>query len=372
LDVLFPPGSAVRVEEVPLRVGATRLPTATHLTGDLAVATFRAAVDLGWRRTSYSGLTRGIHDNHGRHGARSVLSEPDVEATTDEVDVESAEPVEAGDPLGWRGIGSPMAELPAGTGFGTLVHAVLEGFDPAQPDRPAHLAALAREQFAPQLAEPLASSLDPVLRTGMGPLAGGRALDGFAVADRLAELDFELPLAGGDEASGGGSQLGDIAGLLRRHLPVADPVHRYADLLEDPVLAAEGLRGYLTGSIDAVLRADGRFLVVDYKTNRLAGPGEVLTAWHYRREALDEAVLAAHYPLQALLYCVALHRFLRWRQPGYDPAVHLGGVLYLFLRGMCGADVPVGEDGVPPGVWSWKPPAELVLDLSELLAGRNS
>ena len=50
-------------------------------------------------------------------------------------------------------------------------------------------------------------------------------------------------------------------------------------------------------------------------------------------------MVEAHYPLQALLYAVALHRYLRWRQPGYDPAQHLGGVLYLFLRGMSGPGV---------------------------------
>ncbi len=61
---------------------------------------------------------------------------------------------------------------------------------------------------------------------------------------------------------------------------------------------------------------------------------------------------AAHYPLQALLYSVALHRFLRWRQPGYDPRIHLGGVLYLFLRGMCGPDTPT-VDEMPCGVFSW-------------------
>ena len=57
-------------------------------------------------------------------------------------------------------------------------------------------------------------------------------------------------------------------------------------------------------------------------------------------------MLHSDYPLQALLYCVVLHRFLRWRQPGYDPARHLGGVLYLFVRGMCGPDTPV-TDGHP-------------------------
>ncbi|WP_432513170.1 UvrD-helicase domain-containing protein [Kineococcus sp. SYSU DK001] len=370
LAARFPAGGPVAVEDVPLTAPLRRRPTPAVTATDLRVARFGATVDGDWRRTSYSGLTRGVHDTAGP--GRAVLSEPEVEATTDEADAEVGGPVEAPDPHGWRQVPSPLSDLPAGTGFGTLVHAVLEGFDPAVPDRPAHLAALARDQFAPALAEPLAAALDPVLRTPLGPLASGRSLQDFAVGDRLAELDFELPLAGGDDAGPGGSRLGDLAALLRTHLGPADPVHRYADLLEDPALAAEGLRGYLTGSIDAVLRDGDRFLVVDYKTNRLAGPGEPLTAWHYRREALDEAVLAAHYPLQALLYSVALHRFLRWRAPGYDPATHLGGSLYLFLRGMCGPGTAPGPDGVPPGVWSWAPPAALVVAVSELLAGRNA
>ena len=64
---------------------------------------------------------------------------------------------------------------------------------------------------------------------------------------------------------------------------------------------------------------------------------------------------AAHYALQALLYTVALHRYLRWRLPGYDPEQHLGGVLYLFVRGMIGPDTPV-VDGTPCGVFAWRPP----------------
>ncbi len=111
-----------------------------------------------------------------------------------------------------------------------------------------------------------------------------------------------------------------------------------------------------------------RYVVVDHKTNRLGPADEPLTAWHYRREALDSAVLHAHYPLQALLYEVALHRFLRWRQPGYAAEQHLGGVLYLFLRGMSGDAVPA-LDGEVPGVWSWQAPAALVVALSDLLAG---
>ena len=109
-----------------------------------------------------------------------------------------------------------------------------------------------------------------------------------------------------------------------------------------------------------MLRLPGpRFVVVDYKTNWLgpigpAGP-EPLTAAHYAAPRLATAMIVANYPLQALLYGVALHRYLRWRLPGYDPRRHLGGVLYLFVRGMCGPDTPV-VDGVPCGVFSWAPP----------------
>ena len=74
------------------------------------------------------------------------------------------------------------------------------------------------------------------------------------------------------------------------------------------------------------------------------------------------------YPLQALLYAVVLHRFLRWRQPGYDPQQHLGGVLYLYLRGMCGPGTPL-VDGQPCGVFAWRPPAALVEAVSDLLDG---
>jgi len=81
--------------------------------------------------------------------------------------------------------------------------------------------------------------------------------------------------------------------------------------------------------------------------------------------------MEAHYPLQALLYSVALHRLLRWRQPGYQPEVHLGGLLYLFVRGMAGPQTPQ-IDGVPYGVFSWRPPAALVTELSDLLHGRPS
>ena len=142
----------------------------------------------------------------------------------------------------------------------------------------------------------------------------------------------------------------------------------YAGALAGP-LGEQTLRGYLTGSVDVVLRLPGpRYLVVDYKTNWLGPMDEPLTAHSYRPEALDAAMGHSDYPLQALLYAAVLHRFLRWRQPGYDPEQHLGGVLYLYLRGMCGPETPL-VDGAPCGVFAWRPPVALVEDLSDLLDG---
>jgi exodeoxyribonuclease V beta subunit len=83
---------------------------------------------------------------------------------------------------------------------------------------------------------------------------------------------------------------------------------------------------------------------------------------------MAEAMLHSHYPLQALLYGAVLHRYLRWRLPGYDPDTHLGGVLYLFVRGMAGPDTP-DSGGSPAGVFSWQPPTALLVALSDLLAG---
>jgi exodeoxyribonuclease V beta subunit len=73
----------------------------------------------------------------------------------------------------------------------------------------------------------------------------------------------------------------------------------------------------------------------------------------------------SHYPLQALLYTVALHRYLRWRLAGYEPSQHLAGVLYLFLRGMSGPPAAAG-DGAPCGVWAWKPSPGAIEAVSDL------
>jgi exodeoxyribonuclease V beta subunit len=206
--------------------------------------------------------------------------------------------------------------------------------------------------------------LRAAIETQLGALLGGLRLRDVERADRLDQLDFELPLVGGD-APTGSLTLRAIGAVLREHLPDGDPLAGYAQRLEDPALRPS-LRGYLTGSIDLVLRAGDRFALADYKTNWLGAPGEELTAWHHRPAALAAEMQRAHYALQALLYTAALHRYLRWRLPDYEPERNLVGLLYLFLRGMVGADTPA-VDGTPCGVFAWRPPTALVEELSDVL-----
>ena len=328
---------------------------------------FHRGIDTGWRRTSYSGLIR-VTETTG------VTSEPEATELDDEVgDIPLSQAASGPD------VPSPMADLPAGAKFGTLVHAVLETADPLAADLATELESHIRKHstwwpvdVAPEV---LAAAMVPMHDTTLGPLAGGLTLRQIGLLDRLRELDFELPLAGGDVRSPAPEiRLADLGTLLRAHLPADDALAAYADRLMGGALGAQSLRGYLTGSLDAVLRVpDGaghRYLVVDYKTNWLGDPERPLTAADYDRPRLVEAMLHSDYPLQALLYSAVLHRFLRWRLPDYDPAQHLGGVLYLFVRGMCGANTPV-VDGHPSGVFSWRPPSSLVAALSDLLdAGR--
>ena len=93
----------------------------------------------------------------------------------------------------------------------------------------------------------------------------------------------------------------------------------YANRLEDPALRAR-VRGFLTGSIDLVIRLPGpRFALVDCKTNWLGPADEPLTLAHYRPEYLAAEMSRAHYSLQALLYTVALHRSPAGR-PGPSPS----------------------------------------------------
>jgi exodeoxyribonuclease V beta subunit len=335
-------------------------------TEDLGISTFDRGFDRTWVRTSYTSLTAAVH----RVGALSLgvseVGEVDERAKLDEPDVEPGQreprqPTPLTGPL-------PLGEVPGGARVGTLVHEILERTDFAVYDLPAALRMAAAQVGARRLldshTDALVAGLAAALITPLGPVFSGRRLCDLPRGDRLDELTFDLPLAGGNTPDGVVT-MEAVADIFATSLPSDDPVSGYHERLRDPLLASE-VRGFLTGSIDLVARFAGCHVVVDYKTSRLAPAGEQHTAWHYRPQALLLAMYDAHYPLQAALYLVALHRYLRWRLPSYDPARHLIGAAYLFLRGMSGPDVAV-VDGQPCGVFVWTPPADFVTRLSDLL-----
>jgi len=396
-------GGTVVVEQVESRPKGVRWSPGRRAAADLALATTAHLPDREWRRASYSALTAAAH--HGPVGGiesepedPGIQDEPEESPDADETGaVPSGAPAETPAARPGADVPSPYEGQPGGTAFGTLVHEILEYVDTAADDLDAEVRARCAQAATVRVpgVEPvsLAAALGLSLRTPLGPIAGGLTLADVDPRDRLPELEFELPLAGGDETEGvRPSTLRDLADVLRAHLSADDLFARYPDLLAALADESEGgpaggtggvrLRGYLTGSIDAVLRVpvagpDGRpdragrrrYLVVDYKTNRVGPPGVPLAVGDYHPDATRDAMLASHYPLQLVLYLVALHRYLRWRVRDYDPDRDLAGGAYLFVRGMAGPETPTGPDGAPYGVVAWTPPPGLVVALSALLDG---
>jgi exodeoxyribonuclease V beta subunit len=145
----------------------------------------------------------------------------------------------------------------------------------------------------------------------------------------LPEMEFWLPAAQLPAAT--------VDALCRRHL-----LRDLAPEAPRPTLVARELHGLVMGFADLVFEHDGRYWVLDYKSNQLGPEGSAYTA-----AALTEAMALHRYDVQAALYLLALHRLLRQRLgDAYDPASQLGGAIYLFLRGL---DGPVqGQHLVPP------------------------
>jgi exodeoxyribonuclease V beta subunit len=116
-----------------------------------------------------------------------------------------------------------------------------------------------------------------------------------------------------------------------------------------PALMPATLGGMLNGFIDLVFECDGRYWVLDYKSNQLTD---------YGQKALQAALLDKRYDVQSVIYLLALHRLLRHRVPGYSPERHLGGAAYLFLRGI---------DAPGSGVVMQCPSTQLITTLDDLL-----
>ncbi|MEQ6888597.1 exodeoxyribonuclease V subunit beta [Halomonas sp. CS7] len=119
-----------------------------------------------------------------------------------------------------------------------------------------------------------------------------------------------------------------------------------------PALEPDTLNGMLKGFIDLVVEHEGRFYVLDWKSNHLGAEDAA-----YTEAAMGEAVLEKRYDVQYCLYLLALHRLLGARLPDYDIERHLGGALYVFLR---------GTRAPSRGVHAERPPSELILALDAL------
>ena len=349
--------------------------------------TSRPSLRGAWRVTSYTGLAArsavASVDAEGNATTDNELERDDLRAGRDErpsvVAAASMPPaIEITMPRG----DSDRLKQGRGTGYGTFVHEVFERLDLTTArgkdggelrdlvQRSAERNGLAADA---RIADELVDRLPNLLAT---PLDGSphadplRGLpDGFTLAhieahDRLDEIEFNLRLGAGvryartqpividparveaalesalDETRLAPSEIQPVREWLRHHLDRAR--HERVQLFEE-------IAGILTGSIDLVFRAhpdaaqraagatNPRWFVVDYKTNAI----ESSTPGHFTGPWLAWKMATSGYPLQALLYTVALHRHLRLRmRDRYDYDQYIGGYLYLFVRGMAGPDTP--------------------------------
>jgi len=242
---------------------------------------------------------------------------------------------------------------PRGTGFGLAFHELMETVDfgawPSpgekidESNRSTVARALRRHGVSTTDARdepvPVDLTADLVARTlhtalpEIGPLA---AVD---ASSRRSEIEFFLRL--------GGSRVRELMNVIT--------AAGYGGGGVDETV----LRGLMQGFIDLVVEADGRFWILDYKTNAL-GPMRA----DYAPDRLAESVRHHHYDLQYLIYTVALHRSLQQRLDGYDPAQHLGGVQYLFVRGMQPGDEATG-------IHVDRPSVELIARLDALFDGEE-
>lgn len=259
-----------------------------------------------WRVTSYSGLQQ-----HGFSGGQDLLPRLDVDAA---------------------GVGEVVEEpqltphqFPRGAAPGTFLHSLFEELDFTQPVPEGWMAEkLQLSGFDAQWAPVLTDWLGGVLKTRLpGP---DIALNQLAARDKQVEMAFYLPIAQLLTAE-------RLDALIRQYDPLS---------ADTPPLDFRQVRGMLKGFIDLVFRHEGRYYLLDYKSNWLGEDREA-----YTRPAMEQAMRAHRYDLQYQLYSLALHRYLRHRLADYDYDRHFGGVIYLFLRGMDGQEG--GRGSSPPG-----------------------
>lgn len=305
-----------------------------------------------WQRTgSFSGLVQ--------HDHAPVVDDDQARDHDQQQPVDSDDAITAPPPAPRTAIG--LLDVPRGPRMGNLFHEVFEQIDFTQQSDET-LVSVTREKLdsyglagqgdVALLQERIVRAVRDTLATPLHPFSF--RLSDLPTAKRRAELEFRVPVG----SPAGGLQRETLAQVFRDH-PSIEPAGAllpdYAPRVER--LGFRELHGFLVGYVDLVFEHEGRWYVVDYKTNHLGDHLE-----DYTGRSLRYAMRDAHYYLQYHLYTLALHRHLGHFVPGYEYERDFGGVLYLFIKGMH----PQAEAG--NGIYFEKPPLTRLNALSLALA----
>ncbi|MDU6925005.1 exodeoxyribonuclease V subunit beta [Franconibacter helveticus] len=276
-----------------------------------------------WRVTSYSGLQQ-----HGPSFAQDWVPKLDIDAAGDR---ESSDEPEK----------TPHT-FPRGASPGTFLHGLFENLDFTQPVEKTWVSEqLLLGGFDDAWQPVMTEWIENILRAPLNE--SGVSLNQLGPKEKQVELEFYVPINAtlAPEA---------LDALIRRHDPLSASC---------PPLDFRQVRGMLKGFIDLVFRWQGRYYLLDYKSNWLGDSPQA-----YTREAMAQAMQTHRYDLQYQLYTLALHRYLRHRLADYDYERHFGGVIYLFLRGVSG-------DDASQGIFTTRPALELVEGMDALFAGEQ-
>ena len=286
-------------------------------TDRLSLGAVPQRIDRRWGRSSYSAWTATSEDPARHELGRDA--DPEGEEILDEADDH------------WPEDG-PLSDFPRGASAGDCLHRILEqvSYQPSPQDPELIEAELRRAGLDLGWGPAVQQGLQLVVQTPLGGPLGDLSLEQLGPTHRHPELAFDLPV-----------EQVRTADLVKAFQ--AQPEARFGeDYLERLAGLSVNSRGFLTGSIDLVfVDPSERWWVLDWKSNWIGersgdGSDDRCGPRHYTQAAMESQMIHHHYPLQAHLYLVALHRHLLWRLPGYRPERHLGGYVYVFLRGMPG------------------------------------
>ncbi|CCD39308.2 Exodeoxyribonuclease V beta chain RecB [Candidatus Paraburkholderia kirkii UZHbot1] len=337
-------GSGGAIGVAPLPVIDVREPLTAEASSEheIVARTNRRILRDRWRMASFSSLiSAGARDEANQmHPPEARPDHDELASSNDDAQGEATARGEA------QLAPDDILAFPRGAAAGECLHRMFELADFTEPSGWASAVERALHEHPTPAPETLAPRLRPMMLrlladTVAAEIAPGVRLRDIAMTRRMNELEFLFPAQALDFAS------------LRRLLAA----HGFPDV----ALESGALRGFIKGFIDMIVEHDGRYWIIDWKSNHLGD-----AASDYSAAPLAVAMAEHAYHLQALIYVVALHRYLRARLPGYAYDTHIGGYLYLFVRGVR----PDWRDGdAASGVHRGRPPLELVEALDRLMSG---